>query len=265
MANIDRDVENAIKNIDKKKKQILYKNPTKKTTKKITGKLNKPRNHGKPWTKNLKEEVIDLYKQGHSINKISQRFERTSTSIELTIRENEILDIISMRNIKKLFHFTDARNIETIKKYGILPITRLNEKDIKYYANDLNRFDGQTGGISLSISSRNHGLLKRYHERNPRSWVEIEISPEVAATRNCLFYDYNAADSKFRNNLEFSEDYLQSPNAFSSMFSDRVESSKYSFNREDKKPFEPTSPQAEIIVRWLIPKSKILNFKEINV
>lgn len=223
----------------------------------------KPENHGKPWTKEEQEELKRLYDEGSTIVELSEKYKRTEISIELITKKLKIFKVLERRKIKKLIHFTDIRNIKTIEKYGILPITRLQEKGIKYYENDSIRFDNQPGGISVSITKRNSHLLNAFQKRKPRSWAEIEINPEIVATRNSLFYDSNAASKKYIN---VSEEYLQSADAFLNMFAEKViNSSGQTFSRRNKQLEEPTDDQAEIIVRWAIPKSKILNWKEIDV
>ena len=109
---------------------------------------------------------------------------------------------------------------------------------------------------------RNQHVLKKFHNRDPRQWVEIEINPDVAVTKNCLFYQTNASNGKYK---DIKEEYLRSSKAFASMFDDRVITKGKTYTRDNKKSFEPTDEQAEIIVRWKIPKRKILSWKEIDV
>ena len=49
------------------------------------------------------------------------------------------------------------------------------------------------------------------------------------------------------------------------MLDDHVITKGKTYKRDNKKSFEPTDEQAEIIVRWKIPKRKILSWKEIDV
>ena len=174
----------------------------------------------------------------------------------------EIINIIKTRNITKLVHFTDIRNIESILEHGILPPTRLQERSIDGHANDPMRFDKQLGGISVSVMKRNQYVLNRFHKRDPRRWVEIEINPDIAVTRNCLFYQSNASNRKFS---DAKEEYLKSSKAFANMFAGTVNIKDRTYTRENKKEYEPTDEQAEIIVRWVIPKRKILSWREIDV
>ena len=174
----------------------------------------------------------------------------------------EIINILKNRNITKLIHFTDVRNMPSILEHGILPPKRLKEDGIEPHSNDPNRFDNQLEGISVSIMKRNQHVLKKFHNRDPRQWVEIEINPDVAVTKNCLFYQTNASNGKYK---DVKEEYLRSSKAFASMFDDHVITKGKTYKRDNKKSYEPTDEQAEIIVRWKIPKRKILSWKEIDV
>jgi len=222
----------------------------------------KPKNHGNPWTKALEVELIEYVDRGYSSEEIAKKLERTTVSIELTIKRIKIDKFLKQRNVERLVHFTDMRNLNSIKKFSILPTERLKEKNIKYYFNDEQRLDGQLGGSSVSITSLNKHLLRTFQRRNKRRWIEIAINPSVAARRNCLFYSCNAASSIFK---EASEEYLSSYDALASMFAETVTSSTRTFKRKNKKPNQTTDDQAEIIVKWIIPKSQLLSWKEINV
>ena len=131
----------------------------------------------------------------------------------------EIINILKNRNITKLIHFTDIRNMPSILEHGILPPKRLKEDGIEPHSNDPNRFDNQLEGISVSVMKRNQHVLKKFHNRDPRQWVEIEINPDVAVTKNCLFYQTNASNGKYK---DVKEEYLRSSKAFASMFDDHV-------------------------------------------
>ena len=225
----------------------------------------KPENHGKPWEEKDQKELKKLYDDGETLLDLAKKYKRTKTSIELTIRKLEILNIIEERNIEKFIHFTDIRNMPTIEKYGILSIPRLKHQQIPFHGNDKLRLDDEENGISVSITSRNTHLLKSYEEKESRTWAEIEIDPTIAASGHCLFFDSNAASrhTKYKNK---SEKDLQSTEAFMGIFAEEVtNSSGQTFTRKYKKTNEPTDDQAEIIVKFIIPKSKILNWKKINV
>jgi len=227
-----------------------------------TSEETKPKNHGNPWTKALEVELMEYVDRRYSSEKIARKLERTTVSIELAIKRIKIDKFLKQRNIERLVHFTDVRNLDSIKKFGILPIKRLEEKNIKYYFNDLQRRDNQLGGSSVSITLLNKHLFRAFQIRNKkRRWVEVEINPIVVAKRNCLFYCCNASSSKFKG---ASEEYLSSYDALASMFAETVTDSKgRTYDRKDKKPNQTTNEQAEIIVKWMIPKSQILRCREL--
>tara|TARA_B100000242_G_scaffold256863_1_gene200449 strand:+ start:461 stop:1162 length:702 start_codon:yes stop_codon:yes gene_type:complete len=226
-----------------------------------------PLNHGKPWSTELKKNLMDLYHKGHDLDSLARKFKRTSLSVELTIRKIKISNFLKERKIEKLIHFTDLRNLESIKKYGLLPVERLKKKKIKYFFNDKNRLDNQLGGISLSVTKRNDHLLKAFDNREKRDWVEIELDPEVASTRNCFFYFTNAANAVFKNT---SNEKLSSFEYLELMFNEYITPHPNSprsktYTRTYKKINETTDEQAEIIANWIVPKTKILKINKINV
>ena len=190
-------------------------------------------------------------------------------------RAKKIDEFLDSKNVQRLVHFTDKRNLLYIEKEGIQPREMLNQRKIHFHSNDNNRFDGQLGGSSVSITSINKYLLREFHirareeKREEREWVEIEIDRSVATSENCLFFSQNAASFKFKG---IPEKALSSYEALVEMFAD-----KYGHRKAQKRlANEPTSLQAEIIVKEVIPPSKIkikgmipksqfLSLKEINV
>jgi hypothetical protein len=225
-------------------------------------KENTPKNHGKSWTEEDRSLLMKYLDHDYSIEVISNIFKRTTISVELMVKKTKIDQFLKERKIKKLIHFTDGRNLESISKHGLLPVKTLKEKNIQYYYNDDDRYDDQLGGISVSITSRNKYLLRSFHSRKNRKWIEIEIDSSVAKTHNCLFYYCNAASSDFRNT---STEHLSSFLALQDMFSESISTNKRTISRDNKASNLTTDDQAEIIVKWKIPKAKLLCWREINV
>jgi len=225
-----------------------------------------PINHGKHWSREAKieayQKALKLKDDQDIFNKLADQYGRTSTSIMLIIREIAREKFIKSRNIQKLIHFTDARNIESIRKHGLISVDTLNKKNMHYYNCDDKRLDGIMHGISLSITNRNDYLLNAYHKRQKREWIEIELDPYLLCKANCYFFDTNAANKKFNN----CHSELENVGAFISMFSDEVTiQDGRKINRIDHNMDETTCVQAEIIVKYKIPKSKIIKITKINV
>lgn len=227
----------------------------------------KPANHGLPWSIEAEEELMEDFGNGIGIDQLANKFQRTIVSITLKIRRIQITTFLKEREIEHLIHFTDKRNLDSIKKHGILSVQDMKQRGISFYNNDLERFDKHLDGISLSITSRNSFLFTRFQQRNKRNWIEIYIKPEEILFKNkCFFYDYNAAASKFKDK---SESELSSFSALQGMFADTVKAGGRNHTRLDiVRPLpknQPTSVQAEIIVKGAITRSEIIKFVEINV
>ena len=225
-----------------------------------------PINHGKHWSREAKIEAyklaLELKDDGDLFNKLANHYGRTPTSVMLIIREMAREKFIKSRNIEKLIHFTDARNIKSIQKNGLISVDTLNKKKMHYYNCDDKRLDGITHGISISITNRNDYLFNAYHKRQKREWIEIELDPYLLCKANCYFFDTNAANNKFKN--RHSE--LENVGALQSMFSDEVIiQNGRTIKRINQNINETTCSQAEIIVKYKIPKSKIIKITKINV
>ena len=112
------------------------------------------------------------------------------------------------------------RNIASISQHGLLSKKELIENAIPYHDNDRSRLDNYLDGICLSITEINTHLIKSFARRERhKKWAVIYIKPEVLFKNKCLFYNYNAATSKFKYK---SEEELSSFEALEGMFSESV-------------------------------------------
>lgn len=172
----------------------------------------------------------------------------------ITEQKAEIKKEIEKRKITKLVHFTHPDNIENIEKYGLLPRRELGKNSYRF--NDRYRWD-RIPGVCLSITECNDKLLRSYIMQNklPDPPKFIFIKPDIIFDELCVFFDTNAARSKFRD-AEYYE--LRSANAFKSMFAEKV----YKYD-DDRYPSERTAVtannittdiQAEIIAKKVSPK-----------
>ena len=230
-----------------------------------------PKNHGKRWSQQDINSMKSSFDKGVSIKNLAIKYGRTETSIRTYLNRLEIMEEIKKRNITELLHFTDKRNIRTIKRYGLLGINNLKNKNIKFLPNDDKRLDSteNSGFICLSISYLNHFLLKDFNERSKKEWVKISINPNILLTRSGYFYDCNASKTKFRDSEKYSPKYLRSAKAFKSLFANSVngyqrENINSRGQRSRKLPNAPTDIQAEVQIPYKIPRSYIIAYEEIN-
>lgn len=166
----------------------------------------------------------------------------------------EICEIIRKREITQLVHFTHPDNVNTIKKDGLLPNISLVKRS--YKRNDYERWDG-LDGVCLSVTQHNVWVCSRFIRENklPNPPKYIHIKPEVLLHVDCMFFDCNAASSKFKNVEEYPAEYLRSAAAFESMFADEIiESKRIKKRNKEWEPYFSTSEQAEIIVAEVPPE-----------
>ncbi len=222
---------------------------------------NLPKNHGARWTDHDREKVFELYRLGRSFKEIANQFNRSETSIELQIREIFLINAINRRKIKHLKHFTDKRNLPSIRKYGLLSRQSLIDREINYIFNDDKRLDQLSHGVCFSVTNLNSHLLNSYRLRFPsREWIEIFVDANILIKSRCLYFSSNAAKSAFS---DLRKDFqLGTFKAFEAMFAESIPSSPNA-SRAGKESHETTCNQAEIIILGNIAKSKILGWKQL--
>lgn len=183
----------------------------------------------------------------------------------------EIIEFILRRKIKKLIHFTNIQNLESILNNGILTRNILDEKNIVYKYTDEKRFDGRPDCTCLSIEYPNSKMLhyKKYNSLN--KYVMIVLDAESILSNNLKkYYVYiNAANSNAAYLL--TSDILTSPRYLKNMFLPSVSDTKYTYEREDTDPdFITTNPQAEILINGCIDTTDIMeihfsNYVDFNI
>lgn len=175
-------------------------------------------------------------------------------------RRAEIEKIIQDRGIKRLYHFTQARNLDSIFEHGILSRNKINGLKIDAAVNDRERWDGHTDAISVSISGANYRMLyalgKGKQNRGETcpgdAYVLLELDPSLPYELDCAFYPTNAASNRVRH---ASKTEFQSAQALENMFADGVPcpAGTYSRAKWNLDPCETSDPQAEVLVFETIP------------
>ena len=105
-------------------------------------------------------------------------------------------------------------------------------------------------------------MLNKYKERYPDAkWIVLHIDPIVLLHADALFYESNAASSKFKN---ISEKDLSSTDALINLFSNKiVTKDRFSVREYNSLPNATTDEQAEIMVKDIVPKEYILNWSHL--
>ena len=175
----------------------------------------------------------------------SARLSRTSTQ-----EGNEIENYVRHLGVPHLTHFTRCENLLSILHGGLLSVEACKQQGLASTRNDLARYDGHLDGTSLSVAFPNYRMFWKYRQLAPEAdWAVLLISPEVLFQKDCAFYRLNAADARM---IGKPVEKMKSAQALREMFSADGAS------REDwLRPFDPTDPQAEVLVFQAIEPSLI--------
>ena len=151
---------------------------------------------------------------------------------------NAILNFLTERDIKTLYHFTPVNNLYSIFINGICPVSELKRRNIDFIQPDNKRLDGRYNAVSLSISKPNQKLLKakaEYEFDIPFCIIELDSSLLFEFDNVKEFFPTNAAHYK----KELREHPFTSLSDLQSMFGDGT--------------CFPKDEQAEVLFHGIIP------------
>lgn len=193
-------------------------------------------------------------KKIESIEKDSQETqEKKSEEVRKPTYKSEIKSFVQERGIPYLVHFTDYRNLPGVMSDGLVPRLELESGGHGFYYNDTMRLDGVKGSVSTSIAFPNYKMFYRYRlGAEFRKWAVLLIDKSVLWENDCLFCKHNAADKRI---IYVDKNHLASVAALKSMYDDEVGGLKRDLGL--LRPYDPTDPQAEVLVMSRIPPDKI--------
>lgn len=162
-------------------------------------------------------------------------------------RDNLIAEALAVRNVEHVVHFTQAANVDSIIKFGLLPRSMLHHLPTPAACNDGLRLDSREDTVCLSIGFPNYPMFYKYRkigEENGIEWAVIVLSKDVLIEKDCLFCHTNAARGSVR---EQSEDSMKGVGAFNALYEQEPT------RRELGLPDDwPTDAQAEVLVKGAI-------------
>lgn len=193
--------------------------------------------------------------------KVSKIIIDDNEDIILSEEQKKIKKFLHEHGIRYLIHFTDAKNIPSIKENGILSIEQLKINKLNYLKNDTNRLDHELDYISLSISNINKYVYRnfRYNNNSIEHGVAIVINAEILykeINNNRIYCETNAATANTRkgSNIE----------ALYAMFDDKInyllsngEERVIDRKIEKRVLYETTDLQAEILWNKCVPSKYI--------
>lgn len=173
--------------------------------------------------------------------------------------------ILKKRKINYLVHFTRVENLKNILNRGLIPREYIDNRMISGLYNDEYRYDKCRDYNSMSIEFPNYKMFFRLRKEDERAeWVVLLFDIEIIKNFECLFC-YSNAGSKEMYSL--SKQIRKGKKAFEGMFDDRDNYPKRCVTKIPER--YPTNPQAEVLVKGIIPPKYIRgvifeNFKTAN-
>ena len=199
--------------------------------------------------KNLYPEHFSL--PDNLLEKIFKKFKEKSNSIKCEF--DKIEKFLKEKDIYCLYHFTDKRNLPSIKIKGILSNHKLEELGIKvsYSSSDSSRLIDKSkylgNYVHLGYEPQHPMLFYALSEGRLYEYAILRISPEVIILKSTKFSNINAASS----NALISDDI----NFFLGLNFHLFHNQNYfNLSPENKKLF-----QAEVLVENQVSPSTILN------
>ncbi|WP_375276472.1 DarT ssDNA thymidine ADP-ribosyltransferase family protein [Alteromonas australica] len=167
---------------------------------------------------------------------------------------------VEARGIRQLVHFTRYENLQSILGSGLKPRSILEEEQFGTVYNDVFRADGRRWANCLSIDHPNYKMF--YSLRNSvvnQNWVVIVFKPSILWELPCLFTKENAATNLMAS---MSNEDLSGVRAFESMFLEAE--GKASREAVGLNSYEPTNPQAEVLVGTTITPNYIVGVATVS-
>ena len=169
----------------------------------------------------------------------------------LHIEENCLRQEADRRNIRHCVHFTQADNLSSIVRHGLLTRTALNEQNIDYKYNDGQRLDAVQGSISISLTFPNYKMFYKCRQNIDADWAVLLLDPFYVLSLDCAYCYTNAASNAVSR---ISLEERSSLASFLGLFYEPAECSRQQMGLADN---ETTDPQAELLVREMIPLQAI--------
>ena len=194
---------------------------------------------------------------------------QSSDEFSLTDEQLQLKNFLDERRIHYLIHFTDAQNITSIRKNGILSVEELSLKNVDYKSNDAYRQDKELDYISLSVSGMNRYLYRTF--KNIAQTIEHGVA--VIINAEMLYKELSMRRFYCNTNAATAEvSKGETLNDFKAMFADVVsyttksseEMRKIDRQLEKRASYEPTDIQAEILWEKHIPTDYILCYWDLE-
>jgi hypothetical protein len=213
----------------------------------------------------LLKKTLEKKKEEFRIIQNRNAQEKRQTPAEST---DYIRQIVEVKEIKTLVHFSNVKNITSILHSGIMPRADLDAQSIEYSYFDSSRWDGQLDRSCFSIEFPNYYMLAKKHNQSYQvlefdkdaRWDKdmfciFGVDSSLLWERDCIFCQSNAAATGV---LAEACEYINQGASLKALFNDPIEYKAEAWYRSHLLPLKyPTQSQAEVLIKGLIPVSHI--------
>lgn len=169
----------------------------------------------------------------------------------------DIEGFLKINDIKCLYHFTNRKNIDSIKRHGICSIDKLKQMNIQthfsstFMSREIDKHKQMSNYVHLGYEKHHPMLFSALAEGRLYEYTILMVSLEVLLLKSTVYSDINAASSTatFSSDIQF---FLSLP------FTVFHNKSYLNLTPQEKKFF-----QAEVLVERQIKTENILNINEI--
>lgn len=200
-----------IKSDGKKNNQNRPKPETTEISDELKEIIKKHPNEFKAWTDENDNILIEMLQNNSDINTISDELRKKEKTVYQRINYLTKIGKINVPETKydfEFYHFTDPRNLPSIKKYGLLSWELLIKKGISHIpsSNSLSRELDKKRNLSNYVRL----TLRQYHpmydvalnDKRVKSLIWLKINPKVIELQGVLFSSDNATSKRSIINTE---------------------------------------------------------------
>ena len=165
----------------------------------------------------------------------------------------QIPGYLSVQNISRLFHFTSIHNLESIVTNGFLGRDSLRESDLTFTPSDNYREEPLIDGVCFSLSRPNTYMAAR-KILSGQELILLELAgvDQILTNYNFVVSPGNFGSSSLKKKIMSWPEEFVGAQGLLNLFKAQEIREKYSIPS-----YEPTDPQAEIIILERLPWSYV--------
>jgi hypothetical protein len=182
--------------------------------------------------------------------KLAEMIAELATEARVAVQE-DIPRFLFARNITSMFHFTSIKNLESIASNGFLGRETLSSKNLIFIPSDEIRYEPILDGVCFSLSRPNYYMAAR-KKMSGHEMVLLELHglSDLLTHYNFVASPGNFGSSILKRKIESWPEEFIGGQGLMNMFGNSMVRRKYSIP-----DFEPTDPQAEVIMLDGVPWS----------